>query len=340
MPGNVTVVTLPRDFKRGRVESWNVAFEQELGWGLVAEAAYVGTRQVNQLGIREQNWSPIGGGSAGRQMVQRFGRTASTLLVAPLGNSHYNGLQTSLNRRFRNGLQFNVNYTLSRAIGIAGAPNSDNQPRIRIPEYYHLNTGISDIDRTHVVNVRSIAELPFGAGRRWLNGSGVAAAILGGWQLNNILSFRSGTPFSVTASGTSLNTPSATQMADQIKDKVEIYGKVGRGNSYFDPLAFAPVTEVRFGNAGYNSLRGPGVAQWDVGLFRQLGLGGQRTLQVRVEAFNVTNRPQFANPGSNRSSLQLNPDGSIRSLNGYTEITSTTGSKSERQVRLGIRFGF
>jgi hypothetical protein len=340
VPGNVTVVTLPKVFKRGRVESWNVAFEKELAWGLVGQATYVGTRQVNQLGIREQNWSPIGGGSAGRQLFQEYGRTAATLLVAPLGNSHYNGLQTSLNRRFRNGFQFNVNYTLSRAIGIAGAPNSDNQPRVRIPDYYYLNTAISDIDRTHVMNVRSIAELPFGTGRHWLNEGGLLSAIVGGWQLNNVLSFRSGRPFSVTASGTSLNSPGSTQMADQIKDDVEILGGVGRGNSYFDPFAFAPVTEARFGNAGFNTLRGPGVAQWDLGLFRQINLSGRKNVQVRVEAFNLTNRPQFNNPGSNRSSLQLNPDGSIRNLNGYTEITSTTGSKSERQVRVGLRLGF
>ena len=340
VPGNVTVVTLPGDFKRGRVESWNVAFEKELTWGLVGEAAYVGTRQVNQLGVREQNWSPIGGGSSGRQLVKKFGRTAPTMLIAPLGNSHYNGLQTRLSRRFRNGFQFNVNYTLSRAIGIAGAPNSDNQPRVRIPDYYYLNTGISDIDRTHVMNIRGIAELPFGPGRRWLNERSVASTILGGWQLNTILSLRSGRPFSVTASGTSLDSPGNTQMADQVKDDVEVYGSVGRGNSYFDPFAFAPVTEVRFGNAGFNTLRGPGTVQWDLGLFRQINFVHGANVQLRVEAFNVTNRPQFGAPGSNRSSLQLNPDGSIRNLNGYTEITSTSGSKSERQVRLGLRIGF
>lgn len=340
VPGNVTVVTLPKDFKRGRIESWNVAFEKQLIWGFVGEAAYVGTRQVNQLGIREQNWSPIGGGSKGRQLVQKYGRTAATLLIAPLGNSHYNALQTSLNRRFRNGFQINTNYTFSRSIGIAGAPNSDNQPRVRIPDFYYLNRALSDFDITHVVNIRSLAELPFGVGRRWLNDRGVASALLGGWQVNNILSFRSGTPFSVTASGTSLNSPGSTQVADRVKDKVEIYGAVGRGNSYFDPLAFEPVTEARFGNAGFNTLRGPGVAQWDLGLFRQIQLTGRRNLQVRVEAFNVTNRPQFSNPGSNRSSLRLNPDGTIRDLNGYTEIRRTTGSKSERQVRVGLRFGF
>ena len=65
--------------------------------------------------------------------------------------------------------------------------------------------------------------------------------------------------------------------ADQVKDDVEILGGVGRGNSYFDPFAFALVSEARLGNAGFNSLRGPGRTQWDMGLFRQINLGGQRT---------------------------------------------------------------
>ncbi|MGH9372391.1 MAG: hypothetical protein ACRD15_12745, partial [Vicinamibacterales bacterium] len=207
---------------------------------------------------------------------------------------------------------------------------------------YHLNHALSDFDRTHNLHIRSVAELPFGAGRRWLNGGGVLSAIVGGWQINNLLSFYSGTPFTVTTSTTPLNAAGSVNQnpADQVKDDVEIFGGVGRDNPYFDPFAFVPVTEARFGNSGYNSLRGPGVAQWDVGLFRQINLGGTANLQLRVEAFNVTNRPHFSNPGTNRSSLRLNPDGSIRDLNGYTEVSDTRGTKSERQLRLGIRLGF
>jgi hypothetical protein len=342
VPGNVTVVTLPDEFNRGRVWSWNTAFEKELPWRLVGELAYIGTRQTDQLGQREQNWAPIGGGSSGRQMVQRFGRTAATILIAPIGDTSYNALQTRLSRRFNNGFSFNVNYTLSRSEGLAGASNSDNQPRVRIPDLYHLNHAVSDFDRTHVFNARGIVELPFGVGRPWLNNGGVLSAVLGGWQLNNILSLRSGTPFTVTTSTTPLDAAGSINQnpADQVKDDVEIFGGIGRGNSWFDPFAFAVVSEPRFGNSGFNSMRGPGRIQWDMGLFRQINLGGQRNLQLRVEAFNVTNTPHFGNPGANRSSLQLNPDGTIRNLNGYTEITSTSGSKSERQVRLGIRFGF
>jgi hypothetical protein len=111
---------------------------------------------------------------------------------------------------------------------------------------------------------------------------------------------------------------------------------IGRGNPYFDPFAFRPVTEARFGNAGFNTLRGPGFANLDLGVFRELRFGA-RSIQLRMEAFNLTDTPHFDNPGTNVSNLQLNPDGSIRNLNGFSEITSSYG---ERQVRLGVRFGF
>lgn len=339
VPSPITVFTLPDNFTRGTIRSWNVAFQKELKWGWVGEAAYVGTRQIDQLGFKELNWSPIGGGQAGRQLNQRFGRTGQTRLIAPIGDSEYNSLQTRLDRRFANGYQFGVSYTLSKSTGVAGNPNSDGALRINIPEYYDLNLGLSDFDRTHNLNILSIVELPFGRERRWMNDGGVLSQIVGGWQVNNILSFYSGTPFSVTASGTSLNAPENDQRADQVKSDVQILGGIGSTSAYFDPLAFKPVTEARFGTAPFNVLRGPGVASWDMGVFRQFHLGGNANLTVRMEAFNLTNRPRFNNPGANVSNLRLNADGSVADLNGFGTITGT-GDGSERQIRFGARFGW
>jgi hypothetical protein len=319
-----------------------VAVQRELRWGFVGEAAYVGTRQIDQLGFRELNWSPIGGGEAGRQLNQKFGRTGQTRLIAPIGDSQYDALQTRLDRRFANGIQFGVSYTYSKSMGIAGNPNSDGALRINIPEFYALNRSLSDFDRTHNLNITNITELPFGPNRRWLNSGGVLSQIVGGWQVNNILSFYSGTPFSVTASGTSLNARENDQRADQVKSDVEILGGIGRTSPYFDPLAFKAVTEARFGTAPFNVLRGPGVASWDLGAFRQLRLPHQMDLTLRIEAFNVTNRPRFSNPGNgntNVSNLRLNPDGTIRDLNGFAVITGTNDG-SERQIRFGVRLGW
>ncbi len=339
VPSPITVFTLPDKFTRGQIRSWNVAVQKELRWGFVGEAAYVGTRQIDQLGFRELNWSPIGGDQAGRQLNKLFGRTGQTRLIAPIGDSQYDALQTRLERRFRSGVQLGVFYTWSKSTGISGNPNSDGALRINIPEYYDLNRSLSDFDRPHNLSITNITELPFGPNHRWLNNGGVLSHIARDWQVNNILSFYSGTPFSVTASGTSLNAPENDQRADLVKPEVEILGGIGRTNPYFDPLAFQPVTEPRFGTAAFNLLRGPGVASWDLMVARQLQLRGQMNLQLRVEAFNVTNRPRFSNPGGNVSNLRLNPDGSVRDLNGFAVITSTQDG-SERQVRFGIRLGW
>jgi hypothetical protein len=339
VPSPITVFTLDDEFERGHVKSWNVAFEKELRWGFVGEAAYVGTRQIDQLGFRELNWSPINGGQPGRQLNRQFGRTGQTRLIAPIGNSEYNALQARLERRFANGFQLGAFYTLSKSTGIAGNANSDGALRINIPEYYDLNKSLSDFDRTHNLAITSIAELPFGPGRRWMNDGSVLSHIVGGWQVNNILTFYSGTPFSVTASGTSLNAPENDQRADQVKSDVEILGGIGPTSAYFDPLAFVPVTEARFGTAPFNVLRGPGVKSWDFGLFREIQLPRAMNLMLRFEAFNLTNTPRFNNPGGNVSNLRLNPDGTVRDLNGYAVITGT-GDGSERQMRFGIRLTF
>nr|MBA2353378.1 TonB-dependent receptor [Acidobacteriota bacterium] len=342
IPGDVAAFTLPTEFNRGKIHSWNVSFQRELYLGFVGEAAYVATKQVDQLGYRELNWSPINGGQAGRQLAQAFGRRAQTRIVTPIGDSTYHALQTQLNRRFANGFQLGMNYTYSRSKGIAGAPDSDNLARIQIPEFYHLNYGISDLNRPHAFNVTNITELPFGPGRRWLNERGVVAALAGGWQVNNTISFFSGTPISVTASGASLNAPESAQRADLVGTPQIIgTGAAERGQrfSYFDPSAFAPVTEARFGTAPWNFLQGPGFWSWNFGLFREFRFLDSKTLQFRFEGFNILDSPRFNNPGSNVSNLQRNADGSIRSLNGFTEITSTSGG-SERQLRLGLRFGF
>jgi hypothetical protein len=195
--------------------------------------------------------------------------------------------------------------------------------------------------------------LPFGKGRKWLSNGGPLSRVVGGWQINNLISFLSGQPFSVTADGATLNAPESSQRADLVKSDVTKLGRVGTGNSYFDPLAFAdPVRRLGpgqfgFGTAGWNLLRGPGISSWDFGLFRQFRITEKVTLQFRAESFNFTNTPKFNNPGGNVSApnrdangnILTNANGTLR-LNGFTEITGTRADFPERQFRFGLRIGF
>jgi hypothetical protein len=135
-----------------------------------------------------------------------------------------------------------------------------------------------------------------------------------------------------------LNAPGNAQTADQVLPEVRIFGGTGPGQSYFDPLAFRPVTDVRYGNVGLRNLRGPGVASVDLGLFREFRARERFAIQFRAEAFNATNTPQFNNPGTNVSNLRLNANGTVNVLGGYTEITGAL--PTERQVRLGVRISF
>lgn len=332
IPGNVSAITLPDKFERGYIQSWNLSLQKELKWGFTGEIAYIGTRQIKQIGFLELNYANIGGGNNGRQLAQKFGRTASTLQIAPIGNSHYDGMQARLERRFKDFYQLNVNYTWSKSITTSGANNSDDTLRINIPQYYALNRSLSSFDRPHNLQISNITELPFGKGRKYLNDHGILSAIVGGWQVNNILSFFSGVPFTVTSSGGTLNAPGNSQTADLIKSSVEVFGNNGPGQKYFDITAFRAVgadpdtaNRARFGTAGFNILRGPRRSQWDFGLFRQFRITERFSLQFRAEGFNFTNTPQWGNPNSNRDS------------SAFGENTSVSG---ERQFRFGLRLGF
>jgi hypothetical protein len=325
--------------------SWNLTLQKQLLWNLVGQAGYVASRTVHQTGRYDANSGRIlGAGQAGQPLFQRLGRTAVTDVNSPYGHATYDSLQASLERRFSGGYQARFSYTWSKAIQIGADTLTDGRPYIQIPEYNHLNRNVSPLDVPHNFSVTGIAELPFGTGKKWANQGGVSAALLSGWQVNGVLVMYSGEPFSVTAAGTSLNTPGSTQSADQVKQDVAYLYGTGPGESWFDPLAFRPVTDVRFGTAGFNSLRGPGTVNLDLGVFRRFRVTEKLALEFRAEAFNATNSPHFSNPGGDVSSMVLNPDGTIRSLGGYSEIRSVKAKGrdgiDERIFRFGLKVTF
>ncbi len=343
LPGTYAFGGYPKDFQRGYLQSWNVTLQKQLRYNFTGEVAYVATRQVRQLGYLDINaGQTIGADVAGRPLFQKFGRTALTAFIMPLGTGQYNALQAKLERRFSQGLQLGAHYTWSKAIG--PVDNSDSSPPVKAYSYLGLNRVPRGYDRAQNLQLTSIWELPFGKGQRWLSNKGPASFVVSGWQVNNIMSLYSGRPFSVSSSGTSLALPGSSQRADQIKPSVQILGGTGPGQSWFDPLAFAPVTQARFGTAAFNSLRGPGLVNWDFGLFREFAVTERWKVQFRMEAFNFSNTPHFANPNGNVSNLSLNQDGTIRDLGGYTVITGTQNLAregiDERQFRFGLRLSF
>ncbi len=334
LPNNIGTQTFPKVFNRGYVQSMNLTIQRDLGKGFSGQVAYVGSRAIRQTANVNINAGEVGLGNAGRALASQ-GRIANINMLMPFNTSTYDSMQSQLTRRLSSGASFGIVYTFSKAIGYAD--NSDSGLTFNSVSQWARNRALTGFDRKHNLQIYGVYELPFGAGKRWA-ADGPLSWLASGWQVNGVVSKMSGTPFTVTSSGTSLNAPGNTQTADQVKSEVKILGGIGRGASYFDPLAYAPVTAVRYGTVGRNTLRGPGVFNMDASLFRNFKVTERFGMQFRAEVFNLTNTPAFNNPGSNVSSPTRNADGSIINTNGYSEITSAQGT--ERQFRFALKLSF
>jgi Carboxypeptidase regulatory-like domain/TonB dependent receptor len=341
--GNVN--TLPKNFRRGYIQSFNVNIQRSFG-GFVAQAGYVGTHVVNQNGTVNFNYASLGGGTKSLPLNQ-YGITGAITVFQPANWDEYNSLQATLARRLTNGLSMQIAYTYSKDMqggATAGLPSGG--AGIEIPSLYYRNTSLTPVDRTHNFIVSSLYQLPFGKNKQFVT-SGIGAAVLGGWSLNGVFYHLSGLPFYVSASNSSCNCPNAisTQLANKVKTTVakgSVPHEAADGSSWFDPTAFAPVSTASFGTGSFNSLRGPGATDFDASVFRDFQVWERLSVQFRAESLNVTNTPHFANPGANASNASR-VNGNITALNGYSQITALNPLGrllDARYFRFGVRFTF
>jgi hypothetical protein len=335
VPAGTSITTSPQNFRRGYIMDGNLTIEKSLGHGFLLNAGYVGNRAIRLFTSQAQNYGLPGGGTASQRLFSEFG-TGSVSILLPMQHTHYDSLQATLKRRFSSGLSVFGSYTFSKAsTNFAGS--------IPIPAYFWHDHGLQGANQADHLSLAANYELPFGKGKAFLKNVGFISELVSHWQLNDLFTWYTGTPFTVSASSASLNAPGSSQTADQVVPLVQILNGVG-GLPYFNPLAFASVTQARFGTSGFNILFGPGVFNDDLSLFRTFRLTEKFQLQFRAEAFNVSNTAQFANPsGLSVSSMQLNSDGTVKNLNGFDEITGTNATGrdfSERYLRLGLRLSF
>jgi Carboxypeptidase regulatory-like domain len=321
---------------RGYIQSWNFIVERRLPGDIVASAGYVGTQTTNQLADRDINAAPIGGGNTGRPLFAQFGRTADTAMWDGWLSANYHSAQFSLTRHMTGGLLLKGAYTFSKAIN---STDEDGWAGVmwNHPEVLHRNRALAGYDRTHILQLGWVYDLPFGPGRKWAQ-SGFVSLLARDWQINGNFSAYTGTPFTVSSAGTSVNAPGNSQTADQVLPDVEKLGGVGRNVPFYDPGAFRAVTERRYGTTGRNILRGPGVVNTDVSLFRSFPITETLQFQFRAEAFNMTNTPHFNNPGANVSNMRVSSTGEITDLGNFMSITSAR--PDERVFRFALRLQF
>ena len=324
---NSTYFVVPKDFRNPYVMSWNFSVQRSLPWKLVLDVAYVGTHGVNIAGSYNLNAGyVIGAGSRGQP---QYPRTAATTQIFRGFSSNYNSLQVKFDRRFNSGLRMTTAFTYQKAMSVQGG--DDGGLSFYIDQ--RRNYARADFDRTLNYVQSYIYDLPFGRGKQWMN-HGIGSKLAGGWNLSGVLSLRSGSPINVTANGNSLNLPGSTQTADLVAP-VEILHGINLGNPWFSTSSFAQPTGARFGSLGRNSLNGPGTFGLNGKFGRNFAFHERYRLEIRAEAFNVTNTPQFANPSTSLTSSTYGYITGTRASG-----TGVNGTGGGRSMQFGGKLSF
>ena len=275
------------------------------------------------------------------------------------GFSDYNALQLEVRRRFREGLLAQFNYTFSDTRTDSAGTAQNRLEAFLDAARPELSTGRAQFHVTHVVSANTIYELPFGEGRRWLNRGGILNQVLGGWQLASIIAWQSGSPITFFSGRGTFNRPGrssctdpigcntafSTLSVDQIKDLLGIY-KVENRIYWIDPKVINTATgravgadnltnapgfegQVFFnpaagevGNLPILAFDGPPQFRIDLALSKRFRFFDRYGIEIKGEAFNLTNTPSFF-----RGDIDINSTtfGRLTSVNVGSRIVQLSG---------------
>ena len=282
-------------------QTWQMGFQRKLPGNWLLEADYVGTRGVKLPIVVPENQLPASlWGPGNLQSLRPFPQYLNVSHLENDGNSFYNALQSSLQRRWTDGvLQFS--YTWSKVTddvdGPAGASGIQN--------IYNLQAehGIASYDVPHRFVANYVYRLPFGSHGRYLTKVPVVSRAISGWELSGITEFQVGLPLSVSqANATGGFT--GTQRPNQIAP-----AQLGMGqetlNEWFNTSAFVVAPPYTSGNAPRFQFYGPGIENFDSSLNRNIMVREWLRLQIRAEFFNVMNHPNFKNPNTTLGNVNL-----------------------------------
>ncbi|HMD35332.1 MAG TPA: carboxypeptidase regulatory-like domain-containing protein, partial [Vicinamibacterales bacterium] len=299
-----TIIGVEQDFKNTRVQQFNLIAEKQFA-GNVVGAGYVGSRGAHvAFAIPNLDLAPAGPGAIQprRLFAAQLPNVTTIGMFESDFESTYNAMQLVFQRRHRSGLTLGSNYTLAHTMWTSPTPNDVN-----VIERFD-----ADFDVRHKVVFSANYELPFGQ-----QFTGAAKQIFAGWQVNGIAYWQSGLPFTVTNSTARSNTSAGG-------DRPNVVGTPELGHptiaGWFDITAFAAQPINTIGNAGRNILHGPPNRRLDLSLFKTVDLAASVHLQLRIEGYNVTNTPSFANPNAGLGAP------------GFGTITST-GNSIPRQMQ-------
>ncbi len=284
-----------RDSKTPVVYNMTVGVQRDIGFGTVVDVAYAGTRSrylertknlnLVPYGARflPENRDPTTGGALAGDFYRPYLGYNGISLIQNVGYGNYDSLQVAINRRFTRGLQFGLAYTFSKTLDVGNVPTYQS-----LRDWTYGPAGDS---QPHVLVINYTWDLPR-ASRLW--NTPAVRAVLDGWQLAGVTAFASGYPFTPgfgTTDGADIWGGGDDGWAIRTADPNLPHGD-RTFDRWFDTSVFQRPTAATFGTPSRNIIQGPGYQNWDLSLFKRIPLGGSRSLQFRLEAYNAFNHTQ------------------------------------------------
>jgi len=340
--GTLTVSprTLDYNIRQPYGMTYNINVQRELPGALVATVGYAGSRGYNLLTAIEGN--PVipqiaadGTYFFPATAPRRNPNFGSVDYRTNGGRSRYNSLQTAVQKRFGQRYQVQAAYTLSKAMDntqaqlAADANNTSVYPQN--PYDRDADWARADFDIRHVLTTNFVWELP---GRS-------TSALLGGWQLNGIVTSRSGVPFTPALGGTNWSRSGNTSGQDRPSLRPGVSADdliLGGPDHYYDASGFVLQPAGFLGNAGRNSLTGPSYFMTNLSLVKNTALGflgSAGKLQIRLEVFNLLNHANFAVPSRTVFAAAAEGEAPLPNAGRITRTVTTS-----RQLQLGVKVTF
>jgi hypothetical protein len=322
--------------------NFSLSVQRRLWEGTIVDVAYAGSLGRNLQWQRNINSVPVGANfltasqdtsQPGRPLPANFLRPIPGYgpinMVEMASSSNYHSLQVTARRRFARNMQFGAAWTWSKAMDFN---DTDQSAVTTIVNLRTWNYGLAGYDRTHIVKINYLYDLPKLPSRNFL-----VKGALHGWQLSGITSFISGSPLGVSYTTTTAvdttGTPDLT--ARTVITGPAVLAKGERTfNTFFNTGVFALPAVGTVGTAGKSVFRGPGVNNWDASIAKSFRIVERVQLRVRIEAYNAFNHTQFS--GVN-TSAQFNPATGAQTNSAFGSLTS---ARSPRTVQLGARVSF
>ncbi len=347
-------ITTPYDLPTPNTYTWNVSLQRQFGPNWIATASYLGSRVMHLYMNVPINYAVLVNGpivttgcaataincnaiaNTDARRVLSLVNPAEGQYVGnmdkwdPSGTQRYAGMTLNVERKASRGMSMNANWTWSHCTGYFQGYNTKTDQTVTVVNNPLFDRGDCDTDRRHVVNVSGVAQVP-----RFNNNT--LRLIVTGWQLAGIYRFASGTPLAIQ-DGTDRELNGINHQRPNLVLPDQVYtGKSCAGCQYLTLAAFAPQPLGTVGSLGWNSIVGPRFWGLDMALSRNFQTREKQSLQIRVDAFNVTNSfvpsvPSTANPISNAVPAFVNV-----SNNMFGQILA---AQPTRKLQFALKYAF